>query len=110
MALDVIIPADLGAVAGKLYQVRAVWRNLGFELLIGKDQLAAIAQEGGDERDHLRSVLRHWLNTQPSQRTPPTWAALRNALRNIGKESLARKLEYKPCKHIVYTSVYSYMY
>lgn len=85
---------DLGAVAGKLYQVRANWSKLGSELLIEGDQLAAIAQERGDERDHLRSVLRRWLS---AERTP-TWAALRNALRNIGKESLARKLEYKPCK------------
>ena len=82
---------DLVTVAGKLYQARADWKRLGSELLIEEDKMIAIAQESGDERDHLRSVLKHWLIAEPA----PTWAALINALKKIGQGSLAHKLEGK---------------
>ena len=80
---------DLGIVAGKLFSARTEWSRLGVALKIGKDKLDAIAQERGDERDRLRSVLNYWLSREPT----PTWADLVNALRKIGKEPLARKLE-----------------
>ena len=65
------------------------WYRLGLELDIDSHSLDIIEVDGVKVDDRLRLLFQKWLRVC----TKPSWRAVVNALRTIGEEALATKLE-----------------
>ena len=71
----------------------ADWEDIGVELQVDDGELRQIKQDNiNDSKSCLRELFRKWL-TQTSPE--PSWAAIAEALENLGHEDLARTIRSK---------------
>ena len=68
------------------------WEDIGVELEIDDGELKGIKKDNpSDSKSCLRELARKWLSRVDP---PPSWAAIADALENIGDEQLASKLRF----------------
>ena len=99
MFTDTLAPEDLATLVNELYEVRAIWYDVGVQLRMMTSDLDAIqTQYQNNPKTCLRQMLSDWLtNEVPS---PPTWQRVVDALSTpaIGKQSAAERLKQVYCE------------
>ena len=86
--------ADKPLLRDLLYNVKTTkWYRLGLELDIDSHSLDIIERDVSGVEDRLRMVFQKWLKVCKK----PSWIAAVKALKVIGEEALATKLEDNFC-------------
>ena len=95
---ETLAPEDLPTLVNELYEVRAIWYDVGVQLRMMPSDLDAIqTQCQNNPKTCLRQMFSDWLTKVPS---PPTWQRVVDALSSpaIGKQSTAERLKQVYCE------------
>ncbi len=86
-------PDDLDDVYKKIKKAKNVWKPLGRELLTTdlSYELKSIESEHRSDEERLYAMLEVWLTKTDTLK--PSWRSLKKALKEIGREDLARNID-----------------